>query len=70
MIALGAHPRLVMERLGHSDISTTMNVYGHIWPALHEQLNEQLEDLHRTVKGKPWKAPIASVDRLPKRTSA
>ncbi len=70
MIALGAHPRLVMERLGHSDISTTMNVYGHIWPALHEQLNDQLEDLHRTVKGKPWKAPIASVDQLPRRTSA
>src|SRR6266542_1952666 len=33
-IAAGAHPRAIMERLGHSSISTTLNVYGHLFPAL------------------------------------
>jgi integrase len=30
LIAQGEHPRTVMDILGHSQISTTMNVYGHI----------------------------------------
>jgi integrase len=33
LIASGAHPRMVMEILGHSQIATTMNTYGHV---LHE----------------------------------
>ena len=30
LIAQGMHPRVVQEILGHSQISTTMNVYGHV----------------------------------------
>jgi integrase len=30
LIARGEHPRTVMDILGHSQISTTMNIYGHI----------------------------------------
>jgi integrase len=30
LIAEGVHPRVVQEILGHSQISTTMNVYGHV----------------------------------------
>jgi integrase len=30
LIASGTHPRTVMEILGHSQISTTMNTYGHV----------------------------------------
>lgn len=30
LIARGEHPRTVMEILGRSQISTTMNVYGHV----------------------------------------
>jgi hypothetical protein len=33
LIAQGVHPRVVMEILGHSQISTTMNTYGHVLPA-------------------------------------
>ena len=28
--ALGVHPRVVMEIVGHSAIEMTMNVYGHV----------------------------------------
>jgi len=38
MISLGAHPKLVMERLGHSDISITMGVYGHVFESMHEHV--------------------------------
>ena len=30
LIARGEHPRTIMDILGHSQISTTMNIYGHI----------------------------------------
>ena len=37
LIAQGVLPRVVMEILGHSQIATTMNVYGH---ALDETMRE------------------------------
>ena len=30
LLALGTHPRVVMEIVGHSAIEMTMNVYGHV----------------------------------------
>jgi integrase len=30
LLALGVHPRVVMEIVGHSAIEMTMNVYGHV----------------------------------------
>jgi integrase len=30
LIAAGAHPRTIMEILGHAQISTTLNIYGHV----------------------------------------
>ena len=33
LVAGGVHPRTVMEILGHAQISTTMNIYGHV---MHE----------------------------------
>ena len=32
----GVHPKVVSERLGHSDIALTLNVYSHAIPALQE----------------------------------
>ena len=32
MLVQGVHPRVVMETLGHSGISITMDVYGHVMP--------------------------------------
>jgi integrase len=30
LLALGVHPRIVMEIVGHSAMEMTMNVYGHV----------------------------------------
>ena len=36
LIQLGAHPKAIQERLGHSDISVTLNLCGHLFPSLEE----------------------------------
>ena len=43
LIGLGAHPKAIMERLGHSSITVTLNTYGHLFPELDESLTEGLE---------------------------
>jgi integrase len=48
LISLGAHPRAIMERLGHSDITVTLNTYGHLFPSLEEQLTDGLDQLYRS----------------------
>ena len=45
----GAHPRAIMERLGHSDITITLSVYGHLFPSLEEQLTDGLDELYRST---------------------
>jgi site-specific recombinase XerD len=34
LLAQGVDPRTIMETLGHSQISLTMNIYSHVLPAL------------------------------------
>ena len=43
LIDSGAHVRAVMEWLGHSSPSVTLGTYGHLFPALTEQLVEGLQ---------------------------
>lgn len=51
LIQLGAHPKAIQDRLGHSDIGVTLNLYGHLFPSLEEHLTDALEDLWRTASG-------------------
>ncbi|HVL03334.1 MAG TPA: tyrosine-type recombinase/integrase [Acidimicrobiales bacterium] len=45
-IALGAHPKAIQERLGHSSITVTLDRYGHLFPKLDEALTQRLDTLH------------------------
>ena len=45
LLAQGVHPRLVMETLGHSQISLTMNTYSHVMPSLRREVAEQMETI-------------------------
>lgn len=36
LLESGANPKVVQERLGHSNIATTMNVYSHVTPTMQE----------------------------------
>jgi len=43
LLAQGAHPRLVMEILGHSQTALTMNTYSHVMPTLHKEVAAEME---------------------------
>ena len=32
MLRQGVHPKIVQERLGHSKVETTLNIYSHVHP--------------------------------------
>jgi len=42
-LALGESPREIMERLGHSQITLTMNTYSHIIPALQREAADRID---------------------------
>jgi integrase len=46
LVAAGAHPKAVMERMGHSDIRITMNRYAHLFPANDLALADALDATH------------------------
>lgn len=43
----GVHPKVVQERLGHSDIAVTLNVYSHTIPAMDQEAAETVAALYR-----------------------
>lgn len=49
LIAQGAHPRALMERLGHSSVTVSLDRYGHLLPSLDEALTGGLEDTYRAA---------------------
>lgn len=45
LLAVGVHPKVVQERMGHSDISLTMNTYSHLLSGLQSDAVERLSGL-------------------------
>ena len=50
LIAQGAHPKEIQERLGHSTIRLTFDRYGHLFPGLDARLRDGLEAGFRAVR--------------------
>jgi integrase len=46
LIAQGAHPKVIQERLGHASITTTMNRYGHLFDGHDTELIDGLDAAH------------------------
>lgn len=44
LLAKGVNPKIVQERLGHSDISMTLNRYSHVTPTMQDQAARLLGD--------------------------
>lgn len=58
--AQGAHPRAILERLGHSSVSVSLDRYGHLFPGLDEALTEGLDERLRNARAtlpRPTRAP-------------
>ena len=49
LIAERAHPRAIMERLGHSTITVTLDTYGHMFPKIDAALDEALDGVYRST---------------------
>ena len=45
LINIGAHPKAISERMGHTEIGVTMDVYGHLFKGAQGQLTQDLDDL-------------------------
>jgi integrase len=43
LLAQGVSPRVVMETLGHSQVSLTLNTYSHVLPALQEDAASKMD---------------------------
>ena len=44
LIHKGAEPLVIMERLGHDSIKTTLNTYGHLYPNKQKEVAAMLND--------------------------
>jgi integrase len=47
LLELGIHPKVVQERLGHSQIAITLDTYSHVIPTLQREAAEKLGGLFR-----------------------
>jgi integrase len=45
LLIAGEHPKVVAERLGHANISLTLEVYSHVMPTMQESATEKLSAL-------------------------
>lgn len=50
MLRRGVHPKIVQERLGHSDISVTLNTYSQVIPGLQAAAANSLDDLFSSIQ--------------------
>jgi integrase len=49
LLAQGVHPKIVQERLGHADISMTLNRYSHVTPDMQRSAADTLDAVFREV---------------------
>ena len=44
LLEQGVHPKIVQERLGHSSVATTLDIYSHVVPGLQEAAARRFEE--------------------------
>jgi integrase len=47
LMAAGVHPKIVQERMGHSTIAMTMDIYSHVMPSMQQEVAEMIDDLFK-----------------------
>lgn len=58
LLARGVHPKIVQERLGHSTITMTLDLYSHLFPGLQEAAAATLNGLLSKERPKPAKKVV------------
>jgi integrase len=49
LLAAGIHPKIAQERLGHSMISTTLDLYSHVTDTMQDEAATKLDNAFRAV---------------------
>ena len=52
LLAAGIHPKVAQERLGHSTIATTMDLYSHVTKTMQEDAAVQVDAALKAAIGK------------------
>ncbi|MCH8983428.1 MAG: tyrosine-type recombinase/integrase [Acidobacteria bacterium] len=52
-VQAGIHPKIVSERLGHSNIGITLDTYSHVVPAMDRQAAEEVAALI-SISNQKW----------------
>jgi len=47
LIHKGIQPEIIKERMGHKDITVTLNTYGHLYPSAQKKVAEMLDEVNR-----------------------
>jgi integrase len=50
LLAMGVHPKVVQEILGHTRISVTMDIYSHLLPSMQREAMDSLDNLFGGAK--------------------
>ena len=50
LLADGVHPKVAQERLGHSTITTTIDIYSHVTPTMQADAAARLDAAYQTAK--------------------
>jgi integrase len=48
LLTQGVHPKIVSERLGHSEIGVTLDTYSHVIPSMQKKVSD---DFDRLING-------------------
>jgi integrase len=51
MLKAGIHPKIVSERLGHTKVGITLDIYSHILPGLQEAAAERFDKMLERRQG-------------------
>jgi integrase len=43
LLRKGVHPKIVSERLGHSTVGITLDVYSHVMPGMQEEAAQKVD---------------------------
>jgi integrase len=52
LLAMGVSAKVVQELLGHSNITLTLNVYGHVLPSMQQEAMDKLDQLYSAEEDK------------------
>jgi len=46
----GVHPKIVSERLGHKNVSITLDIYSHVLPSMQKKAAEAFQSFENTLQ--------------------